>query len=712
MVPVDVILSIYKELGLSKFLVILTEESKVLLDFEQCNYMLLHNNHYYVVRNAQSKSVAPPAKATKRGWCFWDIETRPTDEYNWVGKTKSHYLKDAILCAYYRNYKSKTWERLIFTSNEESSSCRQFLDWLLAQAWDGKHYNCVAHNGARFDHYFLSAQFTQQEQLSTKVNLRGLSIIGMDFANHSFRDSCCFITSSLENICKSYGVKTGKKTSFELRGQTLSNGNIWAYRPELSFGEFMQLEQDEPDYWEQYVDYCIHDCISLSEIWLRFIDETNGIIEKIDAKLLRSCSVQSALTIGSLAKKIVDKTNQKKTCYNLLQEFIDDDETKYKFVSRFKIGGISHCNQAGKHTHSVVSYDITSQYPTAMRHMRVPIGRSHFTEAYDEHRHGFYEITNLVWDHEIAKRFKIVCGTSQAGTRDWTNLSETTLMDSYMIKYQMAHCGLVSFDVVQGLVSSKDMEASMFFGHYVDVLFGEKAKQDELKESKSPEYNVAYREVIKLFLNALTGKLVEDSSKYFNLAYTTEDSKDMLGGIGCVKNRTGKKLNPWLVCGVIVYSYSKRLLHEYMRCMPSGTDNIINVETDSMYFDKKYQEEFIANVEAIVSDYPIRIGKGVDAPLGCVKQEYDESGVSYFLGKKFYMIGESMKIKGIPLKTKDEHGNDVQLVDETLYESVYAGNTETRSFRTMKKNLFGETYISQHVMTRSIKPSGEYKLWE
>ena len=131
-----------------------------------------------------------------------------------------------------------------------------------------------------------------------------------------------------------------------------------------------------------------------------------------------------------------------------------------------------------------------------------------------------------------------------------------------------------------------------------------------------------------------------------------------------------------------------------------------------MYFDKKHQEEFIANVEAIVSDYPIRIGKGVDAPLGCVKQEYDESGVSYFLGKKFYMIGDSMKIKGIPLKTKDKHGNDRQLVDETLYESVYAGNIETRSFGTMKKNLFGETYISQHVMTRSIKPSGEYKLWE
>ena len=136
----------------------------------------------------------------------------------------------------------------------------------------------------------------------------------------------------------------------------------------------MRLEQEEPDFWAHYVNYCTYDCISLSVIWLRFIEETNGIIKKIDPNLLRSCSVQSALTIGSLAKKIINKQNVKKTSYyDTYNLFIDDDDRKYKFVSRFKIGGISHCNQAGKHTHDIVSYDITSQYPTAMRYMRVPL---------------------------------------------------------------------------------------------------------------------------------------------------------------------------------------------------------------------------------------------------------------------------------------------------------------------------------------------------
>ena len=44
----------------------------------------------------------------------------------------------------------------------------------------------------------------------------------------------------------------------------------------------------------------------------------------------------------------------------------------------------------------------------------------------------------------------------------------------------------------------------------------------------------------------------------------------------------------------------------------------------------------------------------------------DTTDVSYFLGKKFYSIGELHKIKGIPLRTIDAHGNDVQLVSREL----------------------------------------------
>ena len=162
-----------------------------------------------------------------------------------------------------------------------------------------------------------------------------------------------------------------------------------------------------------------------------------------------------------------------------------------------------------------------------------------------------------------------------------------------------------------------------------------------------------------------------------------------------------------------MYSYSKRLLAEYMRCLPDGTDDVINVETDSMYYDRKHQAAFIENVAALAetSEYPVCIGEGVNAPLGCVKQEYNTEEPSFFLGKKFYTIAGSMRIKGIPLNTVDKHGNRVPLVTLKLYADVYSGKTVKRSFSTMKKNLFGTTYISQHVMSRTISPAMEYSLY-
>lgn len=715
LMPIDKVVEIYEKQCMSKFLTILEPHTKIALNFNTNNYMLLHKNHYYVVEEAESKAVVPPKReGIRRGWCFWDIETRPIsqDSYVVIGKyspnpIKSYILADTLLCAYTKDFNAKEWVKHVFVSNDKEGACRQFLNWLIKQSWDGKHYNCVAHNGARFDNYFMINAMTKDEQIRTKMNLRGTSVIGMEFANHQFRDSCCFIASSLENICKSYGIKNAKRTEFELRGVKLTNGNIWAYRPELSAKEFLRLKESEPDYWNEYEDYCMMDCISLSEIWLKFIKETNELIYKIGAHLLKTCSVQSALTIGSLAKKILVKLNKGTKEYKEMTRFVGDDEEKYKFVSKFKIGGISHCNQPGKHNHAVVSYDITSQYPTAMNNMRVPCGESRFIYHYDEDAYGFYEIANMVWKDE-AKAFKPVCGTNVAGIRNWNKLGETMLADSFMIKYLKEHTGLVSFDVVKGLVSKKFVRGQKLFNKYVYILFSEKAKQDELKEAKSDDYNAAYREVIKLFLNSVSGKLVEDSSKYFNLVYTTDKTKNSLNGVGCDEEKTEKKYNPWLVCGCMVYSYSKRLLFEYIRCLPNGSDDVINVETDSLYFDKRCQIAFEDNVRGIKSEYPVKIGAGMDAPLGCMKNEYDTNEVSYFLEKKFYTIGGSMKIKSIPLKTVDRHGNTVQLVSKNWYERVYKGETIEAEFNTMKKNLWGQTKISSHTMKRIVRPMNKY----
>ena len=89
-------------------------------------------------------------------------------------------------------------------------------------------------------------------------------------------------------------------------------------------------------------------------------------------------------------------------------------------------------------------------------------------------------------------------------------------------------------------------------------------------------------------------------------------------------------------------------------------------------------------------------------------------GASYWLGKKFYNLlckndGEVMKIRGVPLKTIDDHGNTVKVVTTQLYEDVYAGKSVECKFASLKKCLFKETYISAGYTTRTVRGLCKYE---
>ena len=702
----------YYENGGKTHLIIIDNTYNLDIFLDKYKYVLINKEHYYVVVNATSNEVKETCP-TKRGELYWDIETRKTEEYCMVGNTKSYYLKDSITMAYYRNYKSETYNSVYFASNKDKSSVRQFLDWLIIQSHAGHQYNCVAHNGARFDHYFLTSAFSEYETLHCDIQLRGVSIIGLHFSNHMFKDSYCFMTFSLDKLCSDFKVgENSKKKDFLVNGKKLTNMELCFYRPELTFAEFMALEINEPEYWSIYKDYCLYDCISLSVIWSKFNCETNSVIKKMGSHLLRNCSVASCNTVGSLAKKLIDNINKKNPHFIEYKEFINDEPEKYEFVCKFKRGGISHVNQPGKHIHEVVSYDICSQYPTSLVEMKIPAGKSDWVTKYRPELVGYYHIKNLEWN--VTKAFKPIAGggTKEESVLNWTRLNKEMYVDSFMIQYLMKNYGLISFDVIKGLVSNRWIKGSLLFGNYVNTLFKEKALQDEYKTNDKTKYNAAYREVIKLFLNSLTGKLVEDPSKYFTMEYTLDkvnennDKLNSLNGVN-IKENVKDKLNVWVNAGVMVYSYSKRLLFEYVKCLPNNSDDIINVETDSMYFNKKHEAVFLENIADYCGEYPVAVGN----LLGNVKQEYNTNQVSYFLGKKLYSIEGTIKIKGCPVKTIDENGSTVRCVDISLYERVFNGETVSVEFMTLKKELYGQTFISCHKMSRCVRPMMEYKLY-
>lgn len=705
-------------------------------------YIVFKNNHYYAMENF--KEINRKDIKTKRGLLTFDFETRATEEYNVIKATgqKMYILKDTICGVYYAELKQPT-ANFILKSNSEKTSARQFIDWLNQQAKKNKSYHCIAHNGGKFDFYFIISVMTEKEMLECEFQMRGTTIIGINYRGNLFKDSCCFLTDSLSNLSKSFKVSEGKITELELYDNKISSTQLCYYKNELSFNEFLELEYNEPEFWNLYTKYCLYDCISLYQIWLKFTECINGLIEKINPYLLSKCPLMASSTIGSHSKKIIVEVNKYKGIPNNFKKDIElftgvsydkkekkTDMDKYNFLCNFKRGGISHCNQAGKHLSGITGVDIASQYPASLIHAHIPIGESYWLDdkkKFNNKLYGFYLISNIEFDSDY--QLRPVALSLEGKALDWSaDKIEFLYVDSYMIDYLIENFGLKSFTIDKALVSKTHIKADKIFGKYVNTFYDEKKLQDELNKSNDENYNPALRTTIKLYLNSLTGKLVENPSIHFTMKLfeKAEENAKSFNGIEYEKTFNTDKINDWLIAGIMVYSYSKRLLFEYIKCLPNKSNDVIHIETDGIYFSTKHLNEFSKNLKNYKGEYPCCFGDD----LGNLKIEKstEKGQVAYFLGKKFYCITMNdnyinkvrdnkdkniYRVKGIPQTTLNPDGSSKYLVDVGLYNDIFNGQELQRTFSTLKKTLFTEkASIATYEMTRTIKPNCSYKLYE
>jgi hypothetical protein len=97
--------------------------------------------------------------------------------------------------------------------------------------------------------------------------------------------------------------------------------------------------------------------------------------------------------------------------------------------------------------------------------MRIPIGSSEWVDKYDPSKIGYYyKIKNIMWNK--TKTFKPIAGKQESGVLDWNNPSEEMFIDSFTIEYLRKYYGLMSFEVIKGLVSNKWTAGSNLFGKY------------------------------------------------------------------------------------------------------------------------------------------------------------------------------------------------------------------------------------------------------
>ena len=213
-------------------------------------------------------------------------------------------------------------------------------------------------------------------------------------------------------------------------------------------------------------------------------------------------------------------------------------------------------------------------------------------------------------------------------------------------------------------------------------------------------YNHAYREVIKLLLNSVSGKATEDPSRYFEIEWNPDNNwnKDevkndpnsemrLINNTQVIRTRQTSGIHEWLIAGIMIYSYSKRLLFEYIHCLPNGSDDVTHIETDGIYFPVGCEEKYLENLVKYKGEYStVALGKKI-GNINLDKRSDQEA--SYFLGKKFYRLSdEKMALKGMPAKTIDKDCNSVQIVSKELYEQVHNEKPFTADISMLTKTLF------------------------
>ena len=102
-----------------------------------------------------------------------------------------------------------------------------------------------------------------------------------------------------------FKIKKPKLKEFTYNGKKLSNMELCVYKPELSFSEFMALQQSEPEFWSLYETYCESDVVSLLELWTKFNTQMIDLVKKVRPKLAKTCTFNSASTIGGFSMSLL-----------------------------------------------------------------------------------------------------------------------------------------------------------------------------------------------------------------------------------------------------------------------------------------------------------------------------------------------------------------------------------------------------------------------
>lgn len=601
--------------------------------------------------------------------------------------------------------------------------------------------NFIAYNGSNFDfvplfEYFNTLSFETVKpiygtgKLNSFLFVEKSYVLPYDLVNKKntkplkFSFTCWdpnnFVNGSLQDVCKSFGLPLMK--------EEISHKNIQTAFDNDKFGEFIQ---ENGELIKQYNKNDVDMLFSLTTVLLSNLSE----LTEESVQFILNCPTLANLGYKVLKKMNVYKLNSVELPYDAetydlsFEQFDNLDLSKEKSIGKFSkvvncltndlddlvrnsmVAGRNSYDYIGTQKGKLEQIDVVSLYPYVCNEREYPVGDAiKFKEKDFNTLGGKIFFINVQFDQKnIRNKYGYYLSDKFHGynyyparnkdlSLNWNTEEVLTAFIPHVTYFDLKEEGvqLSSLPIdEEGNIGIYWNESASVFTEYM-----EKYKKGKMMEDAKPENerNKAWRELCKLLLNSVTGKVIEKKRKSTTMLYTspydlekdlssidlTELSNIEFSGIG--KNGFVTLPNKYVedeesktpsYLGALLYAYARS--HMWNTCIKlvSTKDNNLG--------GIKYMDTDSAVVNRIGSDKLHELGY-IGNRFG--QYTYDKYSEIQVAGKKMYRLintdKNKVRLKGINKKdlVLDRNGKELGMV-ENMYDYIFRELMNGRSINIL-----------------------------
>ena len=586
---------IYDEFN-KHFDIIKNNEIKICDDIylSTCSSIIKNNDLIFKASQIFNKNLAPMKTITEnkeiiKKYLFFDYET--VVDFNKESCMQEYSL--SILCLDNNELEKLTEadenNNIKEVSRIRTKSCLtfsgfdcslKFIEWIKKNQ-TGVKFIFVGFNNSKFDNFILlNAILNQSDSEVCNILYTGNQILDFIlFKRHKVFDINKHISGSLLKNCENFKINCCSKKSFdhEKAQNMYINGELI---------EYMKNNSEVKDYNE-------YDVLATAVLFCKY----RKALKQIEC-------------IKSYADKLEDYITIGKSIFTVFEEHIKNRGYKlpklnyeqYKAIQKYKVAGrVEMFQDMQKVEEQMVSADVCSLYPYVMSVAPVyyPCGDVVNTNEYKPDKIGFY-YCDIDQSNLKGLNLPLIYPKKEEDGNEW-NTDE--ILKDYLVSnitIEMLKKYGCKVEIKSGFYFTGKEKSCDMFKFLLDFMKF-KNIEDEKKKNNDPTYNQSLREVGKLLMNSLSGKVIEglhvDKSKFIDTyaEYTKikNDNNNNIDGITTIGNKLCIKYKvdeEKLLCrqkpiyiGALIYDYSRSYMYDYSYSK-IGLDKLLYTDTDATKF--------------------------------------------------------------------------------------------------------------------------------